>query len=67
MAKNYDFTFFSPKKHTHNFQAMINPAVMIFIKRQNDSIIIKLTKITFYLGKKANKNVTFLNVLSVCY
>ena len=51
MAKNYDFTFFLPK-HTHNFQAAINPAVMIFIKRQNDPIIIKLTKITFYPGEK---------------
>ena len=66
MAKNYDFTLFLPK-HTHNLQATINPAVMIFIKRQNDSIIIKFTKIMFYPGKKANKNVTFLNVLSVCY
>ena len=51
MAKNYDFTF-SPPKHTHNFLAMINPAVMIFIKRQNHSIIIKFTKITLYLGRK---------------
>ena len=51
MAKNYDFTFFLPK-YMHNFQATINPSVMIFIKRQNDSIIIKFTKIMFYPGNK---------------
>ena len=70
MAKNYDFTFF-PSKYTHNFQATINPAAMIFIKRQNDSIIIKFTKTAFYpeekKQKKQIKRLRFSNVLSVCY
>ena len=47
--------FFSPKKLRYN------PAAIIFINRQTNSIIIIFTIIIFY----PNINVAFLNVLSV--
>ena len=46
MAKNYDFTFFSPKS-THNFQ----DAVVFFSNRQNNPNKIISTKLTFYPQK----------------
>ena len=65
IAENYDFTFFFLQKSTHDFQSSslrYSATAIIFIKRQNDSTIIKFHKITFYPKINANKNVAFLNV-----
>ena len=64
MVKNYDFTFFLPKI-CMTAKLRKNASVIFFMNRHINSKKIILKILTFYPKKNANKNVAFLNVLSV--
>ena len=59
MVKNYDFTIFIPANIRNTSKPRYNAAVIILVKRQNDSIINKVSRMKFYSKKNANKNVAF--------
>ena len=54
-------------KNTHDTQAKIKRcSQFFFVNRQSNSNKIISAILTFYTKKYANKNVAFLNVLSIC-